>query len=146
MADNGSGTPDVFKVLGLPSPWGARLRVALDGRCLPGAVLQGHSFIPRAGIHAGHRLQGLRLHITDPADFRPVATAVVLIDAVQRAMGRTELWRHPSTRTDFFDKLFGTKRVRRNLQNGIGASAIVAEWQAGLRRFETLRRTHLLYG
>jgi uncharacterized protein YbbC (DUF1343 family) len=44
-----------------------------------------------------------------------------------------------------FDMVWGTRSLRLALSRGDPASAIVARWQPGLRRFQELRDPYLLY-
>jgi uncharacterized protein YbbC (DUF1343 family) len=49
------------------------------------------------------------------------------------------------SRPDFFDKLLGTRTVRKAIESGLSESEITAMWQAELRSFQQLRSKYLLY-
>lgn len=145
LADNGTGTEEVFQVLGLPAPWGRRLRDALDGCRVPGAILRGHAFIPTGGRHAHRHLQGVAIRAIDPKKFHPVFTALVLLEAMQKAAGAQAMWIGNCARPEFFDKLFGTAGVRTALRDGASPRAIAATWTDGIARFAAARARALLY-
>lgn len=60
-----------------------------------------------------------------------------LMDAY-KAMGGTFF-------TDYFDKLAGTPRLRRQIEQGLSEEAIRQSWQADLERYKAVRRKYLLY-
>lgn len=145
LADNGTGTNEVFQVLGLPAPWGRRLRDALDGRNVPGAILRGFSFTPADGHYAGCKMEGIAIRSIEPDRFRPVYTALVLVAALQKVMGIRALWFENGARPDFFDKLFGTDAVRKALSDGESPRTIAASWKSAHARFANAREKALLY-
>ena len=145
VADNGTGTNEVFQVLGLPAPLGHRFREALEGRPVPGAILRGQAFTPTGGRHARQRLQGVAIRAINPAEFRPAFTALILLQAMQKVIGERKMWEGDGSRPDFFDKLFGTADVRTALRDGVSPRAIAATWSAGIARFKAARARCLLY-
>lgn len=48
-------------------------------------------------------------------------------------------------KNNFFDKLAGTPRLRKQLENGATEEEIRASWQPGLEAFQKIRRQYLLY-
>lgn len=46
---------------------------------------------------------------------------------------------------NFFEKLAGTRELRRQIRNGVSAEAIRQSWQPGLKQFNEIRRRYLLY-
>jgi uncharacterized protein YbbC (DUF1343 family) len=71
--------------------------------------------------------------------------AVKLLAAIRDTHGSERLWNMPGARPEWFDKLMGTDRVRRQLQAGTGADEIIAGWQAELQAFHKTRQPALLY-
>lgn len=86
----------------------------------------------------GGTIPGVRLHITDRESYRPVRTAVLLIDAIRR--------RHPAdfawSRT--MDRLAGTDRLRLAMEAGT-VEALLDDWEREAEEFRRLRAGYLLY-
>lgn len=125
----GRGTEFPFKVYGHPR-------------------MKGHSFTftPRPMPGAKNPpLDGLRCHGADlrglPAD-SVIARGLDLkyiIDAY-RAMPRSTKFFN-----SFFDKLAGTRELRRQIEAGMSAAQIRSSWQPALTTFAGLRKKYLLY-
>lgn len=129
-----------FQVLGAPWMEPAAILPLLARLRLPGVRFHAHAY--EAG---GRAMNGVRMTVTDPARFRPVATGVALLWAVSRCHGPEALWNAPGARPGFFDQLAGTDTLRQALQKGDPPAAIRGEWSAGLRAFGRSRSQHLLY-
>jgi uncharacterized protein YbbC (DUF1343 family) len=143
--DYGSGTELAFQVIA--APW-------LDARALikhlnqfPIAGLTPISCRYRAasGLYADQVLDGIRLTISDHARFRPVSASVLLLEHIQKLVGSERIWSAPDTRPDWFDKLYGTNRVRLALLSGHTGLEIINAWEPDLTAFELERSRHLLY-
>jgi uncharacterized protein YbbC (DUF1343 family) len=143
--DYGSGTEWAFQLIGAPWLDADRLALAVVETGIPGLSLRPFRYTAASGLHNGRILDGLRLHITDAAAFRPVRTCVALLSAITRLHGQSSLWNTEGARPDWFDKLMGTDAVRLGLQANAPVGDIVAAWDAGLSAFDHARRPHLLY-
>ena len=88
---------------------------------------------------------GIKIDVTDPTTFQPVAAAVAIIHHLQEAYGMERLWQTDGTREEFFDKLMGTDRVRQALQKGQRLESITRSWQKGLGAFLRERSPFLPY-
>lgn len=143
--DYGSGTELAFQVVAAPWLDPASLITRFSQAPAPGIKLTPCQFTSASGLYKGRSLSGVRLTITDHHAFRPVATSVILLDHIRQLGGHNALWAVPGTRPEWFDKLYGTSRVRESLQAGVPASDIIDSWRAGLAAFEAERSTHLLY-
>lgn len=136
---NGVGTQSPFEVVG--SPWldGIRLAKRLNTLGLPGV-----SFEPVAYPYGGVAPTGIRLVISDPLRFRPATTAVHMLVEIRRQHPRQFQFVGPSGRQTF-DLVWGTSKIRKDIERGAPAPAIVARWEAELQRFQLLRNAFLLY-
>jgi len=139
--NNGTSFTKPFKLAGAYRLDGQRLAEELNGRSLPGVYFRPASWTPFAGFWAGKLLSGVELVVVEPHAFRAVRTAVEILVAVRRIS--------PSTLTlgngAGLDKDWGTDTLRKALAEGLDADAILAQWTAGTRAFETLRGRYLLY-
>lgn len=129
--DCGRGGPIPFQVLGAPGIDGAALADAMNDLRLPGVRFYPHALTPPRDGDTPWR-EGVRLHVADPAVFRPVRTGITLLAAIQDRSGVDELWGAPGARPDFFDLLCGTDAVRRALQDGVPADDIAKAWDEDL--------------
>jgi uncharacterized protein YbbC (DUF1343 family) len=144
--DFGRGTPLAFQIFA--SPWikAAAAAEFLSGQDLPGVRFRTRRYAPRPALGIPPSATGVLLDVTIPGQFRPALTAVAIVSALQRLAGKDRLWKHPSTRPEFFDKLFGTDSVRKALLDGEDCRTIASRWVPDLAAFGRERRHHLLYG
>ena len=75
----GRGTTAPFQIVGAPFLNGARLASSLAEVGTPGALVRPVAFRPWFDKHAGQLCQGVMVHVTNAALFRPVATYLRLI-------------------------------------------------------------------
>ena len=148
----GTGTAYPFHTVGAPWPEADAVGLAagLNERELPGIRFLAARYRPEVRDIApnprleGVSIEGVRLEVTDPSVFDPVATGVHLIDHFRRlgeSIGEPEAINRPNT----FALLAGTTRLRTLLTNGITADAIVAAWAPEVEAFRVLREPYLLY-
>ncbi len=143
--DYGSGTDLSFQVIGAPWIETNRLIKLLKAEDIPGVDFEPITYRSRSGLYSGTELAGLKIIISDYASFRPVTTSVLILDGIQRLYGCERLWSAPGTRPEWFDKLFGTDRVRLALQSGQEWKSISLSWQAENESFRRARQACLLY-
>lgn len=139
---NGVATESRFQVVLASWIDGPALAERLNRHDLPGVRFT-PSAIPYP--HTGQIWNGVRLHVTDPARFRPSTTIVYVLAEIRRLHGDKFTFRQPRRGPYLFDLVWGTKTLRLALSKGEPASAIVARWQPALERFQNLRKPHLLY-
>lgn len=135
-----------FQVLGAPWIRGRELCEWLDQHKLPGVVFHPHLYRTGAG-ETSRLLEGIRLTVVDPARFSPVTTSLFIVDALARLYKPARLWRNPTARLDFFDRLYGTAAVRLALLDGESPQAIAARWEQARENklFRASRQAALLY-
>ena len=143
--DCGRGTNLAFRVLG--APW---LRAeAFCGRMsqerLAGVTFRPYRYVAAVAPYAGKELDGVRLTVTNPAQFHPAQVSLVLLQTLAELYGAARVWRHKGVRPDWFDKLYGTDRVRTHMKSGLPLKPLFAEWARERKDFEHVRQTVLLY-
>jgi uncharacterized protein YbbC (DUF1343 family) len=87
------------------------------------------------GVHIAPLEKGLRLRVTNLADYRPALVGVALVRAVQQVWGEDQLWEQNGARQDWFDKLLGTDRVRLALRAGAELAELGAMWDKDCAAF-----------
>lgn len=86
-------------------------------------------------------IAGIRIHVIDPANVRPLEVGARLLEAFFADPNR------PSdlARSAGLARLAGTKRLEDALLRSVPASGIVALWADEVARFDSLRASYLLY-
>ena len=137
----GRGTPVAFQVVGAPWLDAPRLAAALGD--LPGVSVRDTAIQPLEppdGKYAGETIPAVRLVVTDRPRYDPAALAMHALVALRE--------RHPSELVidaGRFDQRVGTDAVRRQLEAGMAAEAIVGGWREALAEFRARRGRFLLY-
>jgi uncharacterized protein YbbC (DUF1343 family) len=150
LVNEGRGTPSPFLQCGAPWLDGARSAARLDAAKLPGVRFEETRYTPRAipNVAADPRfreraLPGVRLVITDAAQYRPVEAGMhVLAElrASSKAAGQPLF-----AETRMFHATSGTRRLHAMLERGADGKAIVASWQGEVERFRRQRAPYLIY-
>ena len=149
-ASEGRGTRVPFTHVGAPWADADALAAELNGRGLPGVRFEPADFVPvdlpgqaTNPKWEGERVGGVRLVVTDPAAFRPVATGVWVVDAVYRQAPRGA---HRSFfKADWLAKLSGSDALRRSLADGAGPAAVIDAWQAEADAFAERAEAYRIY-
>ena len=145
----GRGTTRPFELAGAPWLDAHRLAEALNDLPLPGVHFRPAEFQPTFQKHAGQTCGGCQLHVTDRTIFRPILTAVALLQVCRVQAPDRFKWRQPpyeyETLIPPVDILYGSDQLRRQLDDEVPYAAIADGWAAGLDAFRPLRERHLLY-
>ncbi len=143
----GRGTEKPFEFITAPFMDGNVLAARMNALNLPGVVFEPIEVVPKAiaGVvtnpkHKDTMCRGVFLRITERDRYKPVGTAVSLLQAIRELYPAEFQWRQRS-----IDVLAGTPRLRMAVDGGRDAEMIVASWEAELRRFENMRKPYLLY-
>lgn len=160
----GRGTAKPFEWLGAPWIDGAALAAALNRANLPGVRWRSVAFQPCAGPYAGEVCMGVQPHVTDPQAIEPVTLGVALLIALrqthaeqftisaegslyadQAAMARRRYAPQIAWNTAHFDRLAGSERLRRMIEQGATLHEIVAPWPAYTEQFRARAKSAQLY-
>ncbi|MCS7005902.1 MAG: DUF1343 domain-containing protein [Cytophagales bacterium] len=123
----GRGTPFPFQVVGAPEYRG----------------IYTFAFVPQPSegsknpLHNGKICYGIDLRNTSLPIYKLDLT--ILIDFYQKAPHRENFF------NSFFDKLAGTDKLRKQIQEGMTAEAIRQTWQQELILYKQMRKKYLLY-
>lgn len=139
----GRGTSRPFHQVGAPWLDTTAVLARLRSEGLPGVHFVADTFTPVSPgdqKHAGVRVNGIRLVLTDRAAYDPTATAVAMLVAIQ-AVHPEQIGFVPAQ----FDRLAGGSSLREAVLSGVGHRQIVAGWAAPLAAFERRSAAVLLY-
>jgi uncharacterized protein YbbC (DUF1343 family) len=91
-----------------------------------------------AGKYPGQTVPAIRFVITDRQAYRPVKTALLVIDEIRRRHPADFQWRSS------IDRLTGSDKVRAAIENG-QLDALLANWDREAAQFKTDSKLYLLY-
>jgi len=136
----GRGTVIPFEVTGAPFINAENLLKELKSRKLPGCIFRIHDFIPTFNKYAGTYCHGVQIHVTDANVFRPVMTAMHLIDAIMKTSPVNSLvFNTPPYEYEYnlmpFDILSGDSGMREVLLKGGSLSQEVSRWDYEIEEF-----------
>jgi uncharacterized protein YbbC (DUF1343 family) len=143
--DCGRGTNLAFRVLGAPWLRAEALCDCLASKRLAGVTFHPYRYVAAVEPYAGKELDGVRLTVTDPARFRPAQVSLHILQSLAELYGASRVWRHAGARPEWFDKLYGTDRVRLHVKAGLPLKPLFAEWARARRDFGRARQRALLY-
>jgi uncharacterized protein YbbC (DUF1343 family) len=167
----GRGTTRPFEIVGAPWIDGWRWADDLHDRGLPGVRFRPLPFEPTFNKHRGRLCGGVALHVVDPDAFRPVLTAVAMLqeairqtglrstdglppETVFRAeSGETTLdgfaWRRPPYEYEHghapIELLAGNDALRGWIDENRPLGEIAAAWEEEIAAFAPSRAAALLY-
>lgn len=136
----GRGTDRPFEQIGASWLKAPDVAAAMNAKRLPGVRFEAITMTvePTAAKFAGQTIAGIRFAITDARAYRPVRTALVLIDEIKRTHPREFAW-GPT-----IDRLTGSDKVRLAIDAG-RLPALLNEWDREAAAFAESRKAFLLY-
>ena len=145
----GRGTDRPFEQVG--APWLRADDVAREMHALglPGVRVDTVRLVVQADArkYGGQTVPGLRLVVTDAGSFRPVRTALHLIDVTRRLHPSDFAWRGANQREPTLltiDRLAGTDRARKAIEGGT-LEELLRRNERDVAAFAALREPFLLY-
>jgi uncharacterized protein YbbC (DUF1343 family) len=149
MISEGRGTTRPFELIGAPWIDGERLSDAMNARRLPGVYFRAVFFEPTFQKHARQGCGGCQIHVLDRQAFQPVRTAVELLAEFRQQNPASFAWRRPPYEYEHekepIDALYGSDRLRRDVDAGQDVGPLVASWREDEEEFRALRAKYLLY-
>lgn len=138
----GIGTTKPFEFVG--APWMDKLKLAarLNALSLPGVVFRPAAFIPKFGMYKDELCQGVQLHITDKAVFRPALTGALLVRMIMGEYPQQELFQKRGETGYKIDISVGEASLRHDL---IPLEQILRRWQSENELFAGKIEPYLLY-
>ena len=136
----GRGTERPFEQIGAPWLRAPEVVEAMHALRLPGVRFEAIAMpvVKTAAKFPGETIPGIRVVVTDRQGYRPVRTALLLIDTIKRRQPDRFAW-GPS-----IDRLTGSDKVRKAIDAGQLAPLLEA-WDRDAAEFVRLREPFLLY-
>lgn len=141
--DHARKTAQAFQWIGAPELDVQALAEELRGLALPGMAFEAGAY---ACVWQGQatRLPGLQVRVVQAQTFRPALAAYALLACLQRGHPHLLDWSAPA-RPEFFDKLWGTDRIRRGLAEAIAPDCMQRTWERMAGTFKHGRENCLMY-
>lgn len=137
----GRGTTRPFELIGAPYINGWEIAERMNRLNLPGVAFREAYFNPTFSKHAGINVGGLQIYVTDREKYDPIRTALTIFVELKELYPDDFDWRSDN----WIDKLMGTDKVRKAIDEGASVDDIIADWQDELNAFKQLRKSYLLY-
>ena len=136
----GRGTARPFEQIGAPWLNAKEVVRVMNDRKLPGIQFEAItlSIEPTAAKHAGLTIPGIRFVVTDRQAYRPVRTALMLIDEIRRQHPSDFKWRGS------IDRLTGSDKARLAIDSG-KLPSLLAAWDREAAEFKAGSKQFLLY-
>ncbi len=136
----GRGTDRPFEQVGASWLDAPAVAATMNAKRLPGIRFEAVTLPmePTARKFPGQTIPGIRFVVTDRRAYRPVRTALLLIDEIRRQHPRDFAW------TGTIDRLTGSDRVRLAIQAG-RLLPLLDEWDREAAEFREARKPYLLY-
>jgi uncharacterized protein YbbC (DUF1343 family) len=149
LISEGRGTTRPFELIGAPWIEAESFARRMNGLGLPGVYFRPAVFEPTFQKHAKLTCGGCQIHVTDRNQFRPVLTGVALISMFYQTNPVEFAWRQPPYEYEPekmpIDILSGSTALRGQIETGVGAREIAANWKDDEEAFRKVRQQFLLY-
>jgi uncharacterized protein YbbC (DUF1343 family) len=144
----GRGTTRPFEIFGAPYLDAHDLTSELNRLSLPGVVFRSCQFEPTFQKHAGQLCNGAQLHVVDRSTYRPVETAVSILNVINRTAPDDFAWRRPPYEYEDtkmpIDILWGSDELRVGIDSGAPGD-IMKSARADIDAFENVVSPYILY-
>jgi uncharacterized protein YbbC (DUF1343 family) len=145
----GRGSDLPFEQIGAPWLKHTEVAAAMNAMHLPGIRFAAVEFsiAATARTYPGEAVKGVRLIVTDRDAYRPLATALLMIDLIRRMHPDQFQWtgataREPGMLT--IDRHAGTARLRQAIESGT-LQQLLRDWEREQATFRERRARYLIY-
>lgn len=133
-----------FQIAGAPWMSSYALAKKMNGKNLPGVVFRPCSFQPFFGKFRKEDCKGIQIHVVDSHKFKPLATAMYLIESVRELYPQKFSSSFNETRRRGFDTHLG-RSISSALKAGKNVESILEDWEKETEEFRKKREKYLLY-
>ena len=145
----GRGTTRPFEWVGAPYLDAHAYARALEDLDLPGVTFRPARFTPTFQKWAGRLCEGVQIHVTDVARFKPYLTGLAIIATARRMAPTRFAWRRPPYEVEekklTIDILCGTDAIRIAIERRRPLAEIERAWAPGLAAWRRRRARFLVY-
>ncbi|OGV49792.1 MAG: hypothetical protein A2X49_02975 [Lentisphaerae bacterium GWF2_52_8] len=132
-----------FQTIGAPWLFGESDAAALNALGLPGVRFRPIHYKPFYGAYKEQDINGVQIHVTNPATFKPTTTEVAILCHLRKYYPKQ--FSISSDKAAAFDKAMGNSSVRSSIMKGASYQQIAASWAAQDVAFKAKRDKYLIY-
>mgnify|MGYP000933622488 CR=1 FL=1 len=142
----GRGMTRPFETIGAPWIDAEELAEAANALKLPGCLFRGTHFVPWFSKYKDTPCSGIQVHVTGRNAFEPVRTGLELLILIRTMYPKAFQFRLPPPSGNYsFDRLAGGDSIRKMIEDGANAGAIMASWKKDQAHYMGERAKCLLY-
>jgi uncharacterized protein YbbC (DUF1343 family) len=149
MVSEGRGTTRPFELIGAPYIDAYELTDRLNGMKLEGVYFRPTYFQPTFHKHVGQLCGGVQIHVLNRNEFKSYLAGIAILHAIHGLYGNRLEWKQPPYEYVHdklpIDVIFGTDKLRKEIESGQPLDEIERAWQKPLAEFIKLRENYLLY-
>uniref|UniRef100_A0AB33IZQ5 DUF1343 domain-containing protein n=2 Tax=unclassified Prevotella TaxID=2638335 RepID=A0AB33IZQ5_9BACT len=130
------------------APWvnASQLASAMNAHQMPGVTFRPIYVRPYYSVGVGEQLQGVQVHLTDYKEVALTDIQFVLIEEIARLYPEHSVLEHADKgRFSMFDKVCGSKQIRRLMGKNNRWSDVRAYWYKDVDAFRNLSKKYYLY-
>jgi uncharacterized protein YbbC (DUF1343 family) len=139
--NDGVGSTMPFEVIGAEFIDASKFEESLQAIGLPGVRFQAIYYKPFYASFKDKPLRGVRLKLTDPGTYRPIRTSIAILTTLRTMYPEKFLFKEERP----VGIHWGNTELRRQLESGLGADAIIDSWREGNADFAAARQRALIY-
>ena len=139
--NDGVGSTMPFEVIGAEFIDAPKFEQALQSIGLPGVRFQTIYYKPFYASFKDKPLRGVRLKLTDPKAYRPIRTSIAILTTLRAMYPEKFLFKEERP----VGIHWGNTDLRKQLESGLGANAIIDSWSEGNAEFSAARQRALIY-
>ena len=136
----GRGTSKPFRQFGAPWIDSKRLAERLNNLNLPAMRFEPTRFKPTSSKYKGQTCNGIQIVTTDRDRLEPYYSGVQIVNEIYRMHTDKFEWK-----IGHFDRLCGTRKVRKAITSGNSLTELRREWEAKVKSFRKIRDKYLIY-
>ena len=139
--NDGVGSTMPFEVIGAEFIDAPKFEQALQSIGLPGVRFQTIYYKPFYASFKDKPLRGVRLKLTDARAYRPIRTSIAILTTLRAMYPDRFLFKEERP----VGIHWGNTELRKQLESGLSADAIIDSWSEGNAEFRAARQRALIY-
>ena len=139
--NDGVGSTMPFEVIAAEFIDAPKFEQALQSIGLPGVRFQAIYYKPFYASFKDKPLRGVRLTLTDPRAYRPIRTSIAILTTLRAMYPEKFIFKEERP----VGIHWGNTDLRKQLESGLGADAIIDSWSEGNIEFRAARQRALIY-
>jgi uncharacterized protein YbbC (DUF1343 family) len=145
----GRGTTRPFEFFGAPFVDTTKILSALSDTPIPGSILRPAAFEPTSNKWKGVLCKGFQIHVTQPQQYQPFRTSLMLLRAVIGEHADQFKWKQPPYEYEFhrlpIDLIIGSQNIRQRLEKQENLDDIITSYEEDIQKYRRIHQRFCLY-